>query len=94
MAETGKTPENDAKAEEEREKRLIDAGEQTIHEMRDAMATMMDASTKMMKAFIDMRLSYLKVMRAGLEDPQAAVNMMAKNMTDLADASKNLSRKD
>ena len=82
----------DATAESS-EERLIDAGEQTVHEMKDAMATMMDASTKMMQAFIDMRLSYLKVMRAGLEDPQATIDMMTKNARDLAAAVKDNQRK-
>lgn len=80
-------------AAESSEERLIDAGEQTVHEMKDAMATMMDASTKMMQAFIDMRLSYLKVMRAGLEDPQATIDMMTKNARDLAAAVKDNQRK-
>lgn len=80
-------------ASESSEERLIDAGEQTVHEMKDAMATMMDASTKMMQAFIDMRLSYLKVMRAGLEDPQATIDMMTKNARDLAAAVKDNQRK-
>jgi hypothetical protein len=79
---------------EANEEKIIAAGEQTVHEMKDAMAVMMEASTKMMQAFIDMRLSYLKVMRAGLEDPQATIDMMVKNASDLAKASKNLGRKD
>jgi len=79
---------------EKSEERLISAGEETIHEMKDAMATMMDASTQMMQSFIDMRLSYLKVMRAGLEDPQATVDMMTKNARDAAEAMKNRQRKD
>ena len=86
-------PNSDPKGDAKDDK-LIDAGEQTVHEMKDAMAVMMDASTKMMQAFIDMRLSYLKVMRAGLEDPEATVDMMVKNARDLAKASKNIGRKD
>ncbi len=57
-----------------------------MHEMRDAMNTMMSSSTKMMQAFIDMRLSYLKVMRTGLDDPAATANMMTENMKDIAKA--------
>lgn len=68
-------------------------GEKTIHEMRDAMVTMMESSTKMMQSFVDMRLSYLKVMRAGLDDPKTAFEIMSKNMQDVADAMKKDERK-
>ncbi len=68
------------------EDRIIEASEHTMHEMRDAMTTMMGASTQMMQSFLDMRLSYLKVMRASLDDPQATVDMMSKNIRDVADA--------
>lgn len=81
-------------ASEKAEEKFIEASEMTMHEMRDAMATMMDASTKMMQAFIDMRLSYLKVMRAGLEDPQATIDMMVKNARGMAEATKNMGRKE
>jgi len=86
-----KDPKADAKAQAKEDK-MIEAGAQTVHEMKDAMTAMMDASTKMMQAFIDMRLSYLKVMRAGLEDPETAVDIMVKNTKELAKASKNLGR--
>ena len=86
--------EADAKAAQEKEDKMVNAGAQTVHEMRDAMTSMVDASTKMMQAFIDMRLSYLKVMRAGLDDPDTAVDIMVKNTKDLAKAAKNLGRKD
>lgn len=72
----------------EAEDRLLEAGEQTMLEMQDAMATMMSASTKMMQSFVDMRMSYLKVMRMGLEDPQTSFDMASKNMQDLAKAMK------
>ncbi|HSF94121.1 MAG TPA: hypothetical protein VLA52_03775 [Thermohalobaculum sp.] len=85
---SGKSP-----TSEEAEDRLIEQGELTVHEMKDAMATMMEASTQMMQAFIDMRLSYLKVMRAGLEDPQATIDMMTKNARDLAASVKKNQRK-
>jgi len=96
MAETGDTQKKSTEdpAATASEERLIDAGEQTVHEMKDAMATMMEASTKMMQAFIDMRLSYLKVMRAGLEDPQATIDMMTRNARDLAAAVKDNQRKE
>ena len=69
-----------------KEDEMIDAAGETMHEMRDAMTTMMGASSKMMQAFIDMRLSYLKVMRAGLEDPQTASQILTKNFNDVAKA--------
>ncbi len=74
--------------------KLIDAAEETMHEMRDAMNTMMSSSTKMMQAFIDMRLSYLKVMRTGLDDPAATANMMTENMKDIAKALNRGNRED
>jgi len=74
--------------------KLIDAAEETMHEMRDAMNTMMSSSTKMMQAFIDMRLSYLKVMRTGLDDPAATANMMTENMKDIAKAMNRGNRED
>jgi len=86
QGEAGKGPDS--------EERLISAGEQTVHEMRDAMATMMESSTRMMQAFVDMRLSYLKVLRAGLEDPQATAEMMSNNMRDMANAMKKGQRKE
>lgn len=93
MAEKG-TKKNENSGSEESEERLIETSQLTLHEMQDAMATMMEASTKMMQAFIDMRLSYLKVMRAGLEDPQATIDMMVRNARDLAKVSKDMSRKE
>ncbi len=63
---------------------MIDAAGETMHEMRDAMTTMMGASSKMMQAFIDMRLSYLKVMRAGLDDPETAAKILTENIKDVA----------
>jgi len=84
---TGKGPAEEPRSEQEQaEERVLHAAEETIHEMKDAMATMMGAQTRMMQAFIDMRLSYLKVMRAGLEDPMATFNMMSENMQDVAKA--------
>jgi len=68
------------------EERIIEASEQTLLEMQDAMTTMMGASTKMMQSFLDMRLSYLKVMRVSLDDPQSTFEMMSKNLKDVADA--------
>ena len=75
-------------ADKEAEDRLLEAGEQTLLEMQDAMATMMSASTKMMQSFVDMRMSYLKVMRMGLEDPQTSCDIASKNMQDIAKAMK------
>jgi len=89
-----KDPKDDEKTAQAKENKMVEAGAQTVHEMRDAMTAMVDASTKMMQAFIDMRLSYLKVMRAGLDDPDTAVDIMVKNTKDLAKAAKNLGRKD
>lgn len=84
------TPRTEAKPEagtsDADEDKMLDAAEETMHEMRDAMSTMMGASAKMMQAFVDMRLSYLKVMRAGLEDPTTAMNIATKNATDIAKA--------
>ena len=73
----------------EAETKLLETGEQTLLEMQDAMSTMMGASTKMMQSFVDMRMSYLKVMRMGLEDPQTSFDVASKNMRDLAKAMKN-----
>jgi hypothetical protein len=89
MADKKKTkprPKAKTGASDAAQDKLIDAAEETMHEMRDAMNTMMSSSTKMMQAFIDMRLSYLKVMRAGLDDPAATANMMTENMKDIAKA--------
>jgi hypothetical protein len=55
---------------------------------------MMSSSTKMMQAFIDMRLSYLKVMRAGMDDPAATASMMTENMKDIAKAMNRDNRKE
>lgn len=82
------------KPDTSKEDAMIDAGEATIREMRDAMVTMMESSTKMMQSFVDMRLSYLKVMRAGLDDPKTALDMMSKNMADVANAVKKDQRKE
>ncbi len=87
-------PEADTSASDAAHEKMIDAAEETMHEMRDAMNTMMSASTKMMQSFIDMRLSYLKVMRAGLEDPVATANMMSENMKDIAKAMNRGNRED
>ena len=87
-------PEAETDVSDAAQDKLIDAAEETMHEMRDAMNTMMSSSTKMMQAFIDMRLSYLKVMRAGLEDPAATANMMTENMKDIAKAMNRDNRKD
>ena len=85
---TGQTEAEKEAAEE----RIIEAGEQTLLEMQDAMTTMMSASTKMMQSFLDMRLSYLKVMRVGLDDPQSTFEMMSKNMQEIANSAKNSKR--
>ena len=74
--------------QEAAENELLDHAAETAHEMRDAMSTMMEASTKMMQAFVDLRLSYLKMIRSGLDHPQAAFEMMAKNAREMADAVK------
>ncbi len=87
-------PGADAGGSDAAHEKMIDTAEETMHEMRDAMNTMMSSSTKMMQAFIDMRLSYLKVMRAGLEDPVATANMMSENMKDIAKAMNRDNRKD
>ncbi len=79
-------PEAGTGASDAAHEKMIDTAEETMHEMRDAMNTMMSASTKMMQSFVDMRLSYLKVMRAGLEDPMATASMMSENMKDMAKA--------
>jgi hypothetical protein len=68
------------------EEALAKAAEETMREMRAAMSTMMSSGSKMMQAFVDMRMSYLKVMRAGLADPRTALNIATKNANDLADA--------
>ena len=81
-ADTTETPED----------KMIEAAEETMHEMRDAMSTMMSASSKMMQSFIDMRLSYLKVMRTGLEDPATAVEIVTKNLKDMANATSSAAR--
>ena len=81
-------------SQDEAEERIINAGEQTLHEMRDAMSTMMTASSKMMQSFLDMQLSYMKVTRASLDDPHATFEMMSKNMRDVADAVKKNQRED
>lgn len=87
-------PETATSASDAAQDKMIEAAEETMHEMRDAMNTMMGASAKMMQSFIDMRLSYLKVMRAGLEDPAATATMMTENMKDIAKAMNRGNRKD
>lgn len=87
-------PEAENSASDAAQDRMIDAAEETMHEMRDAMNTMMSASAKMMQSFIDMRLSYLKVMRSGLEDPSATATMMTENMKDIAKAMSQANRKE
>ena len=82
----GKKQKSETSASDDAHDKIIDAAEETMHEMRDAMNTMMSSSTKMMQAFIDMRLSYLKVMRAGLDDPAATASMMTESMKDIAKA--------
>ncbi|MFQ5566643.1 MAG: hypothetical protein ACE5EU_09800 [Paracoccaceae bacterium] len=79
-------PKSDTGTSDDAHEKMIEAAEETMHEMRDAMNAMMSASTKMMQSFIDMRLSYLKVMRAGLEDPMATAEMMSENLKDIAKA--------
>ena len=86
-------PEADTSASDAAHEKMIEAAEETMHEMRDAMNTMMSASTRMMQSFVDMRLSYLKVMRAGLEDPMATATMMSENMKDVAKAMNQDNRK-
>jgi hypothetical protein len=86
MVAKGKKTTPKAGANDDAEDKMIEAAEETMHEMRDAMSTMMSASAKMMQAFIDMRLSYLKVMRAGLEDPATAMDIATKNAADIAKA--------
>lgn len=87
-------PETATSASDAAQDKMIEAAEETMHEMRDAMNTMMGASAKMMQSFIDMRLSYLKVMRAGLEDPAATATMMTENMKDIAKAMSQANRKE
>ena len=87
-------PGADAGGSDAAHEKMIDTAEETMHEMRDAMNTMMSASTKMMQSFVDMRLSYLKVMRAGLEDPVATANMMSENFKDVAKAMNQDKRKE
>jgi uncharacterized protein YegP (UPF0339 family) len=79
-------PKPEAGATDAAEDQMIEAAEETMHEMRDAMSTMMGASAKMMQSFVDMRLSYLKVMRTGLEDPATAMDIATKNAADIAKA--------
>ena len=86
-------PEADTSASDAAHEKMIEAAEETMHEMRDAMNTMMSASTRIMQSFVDMRLSYLKVMRAGLEDPMATATMMSENMKDVAKAMNQDNRK-
>lgn len=94
MPAKNKTKKPDAGAAEAAEDKMIEAAEETMHEMRDAMSTMMSASAKMMQSFIDMRLSYLKVMRAGLEDPATAIDIATRNATDIAKAMSNKQREE
>ena len=96
MADNGKDKqqESETSASDAAHDKLIDTAEETMHEMRDAMNTMMSSSTKMMQAFIDMRLSYLKVMRAGMDDPAATASMMTENMKDIAKAMNRSNRAD
>ena len=81
------------KSQEAFENRMIDRAEHTAQEMRDSMTTMMEAGMKLMQAFIDMRLSYLKMLRSGLDDPRATFEMMSNNMRDVAGAMKREARK-
>jgi hypothetical protein len=90
----GKQPNTETSASDAVHEKMIDAAEETMHEMRDAMSTMMSSSSKMMQAFIDMRLSYLKVMRAGMDDPAATASMMTENMKDIAKAMSRDNRKE
>ena len=76
----------EAAAQKAREDDLIKQAEEMAHEASDAMITMMGASMNMMQSFVDMRLSYLKVMRAGLEDPKAMVEMASENLKTMATA--------
>ena len=96
MTDNGKDkqPETGTSASDDAEDKMIDAAQLTMHEMRDAMNTMMSSSTKMMQAFIDMRLSYLKVMRAGMDDPAATASIMTKNLKDIANAMNRDTRKE
>lgn len=77
MSDTG-----DTQAEAE----LFQRAEESKREMMDAMNTMMSSSTNMMQAFIDMRMSYLKLMRKFAEDPATPFGIMAKNMADIQKA--------
>ncbi len=88
MADNGNSeqPDTETGKHDAAHEKMIEAADETMHEMRDAMNTMMSSSTKMMQAFIDMRLSYLKVMRAGMDDPAATASMMTENMKDIAKA--------
>jgi len=81
------------KSREDVENQMIERAEQTAHEMQDSMRTMMEAGMKLMTAFIDMRLSYLKMLRSGLDDPLATFEMMSSNMRDVAGAMKREIRK-
>ncbi len=90
----GKQSKTDTSASDAAHEKMIDAAEETMHEMRDAMNTMMSSSTKMMQAFIDMRLSYLKVMREGMDDQAATASMMTENMKDIAKAMSQANRKE
>lgn len=97
MADETSTPKADPHAttsDEAAEDQLIGEAAERMHEMQGSMYEMMGACTKFMQAFIDMRLGYLKVMRAGLEDPSAAVSIMTKNMEDAAKAVREGSRKE
>ncbi len=79
-------PGNQPTGEKSSEEKLIEAGEQTLLEMQDAMTAMMNASAKMMQSFLLMRMSYLNVMRAGLDDPKSTFEMMSSNLKDIAEA--------
>ena len=72
--------------EAEKEDKLLEASEHSLLEMQDAMTSMMSASTKMMQSFVDMRVSYLKLMSKGLEDPKTSFDIMSKNIQDMANA--------
>ena len=78
------TTQTTASSNDEKDEAYLDAGEATAREMRDAMLTMMASGAKMSQAYIDMRLSYLKLMRTMAEDPATPFGIMAKNLADIS----------
>lgn len=79
--------------EQAREKALIEANVQMMREMRSAGSDMFTATASFMKAFLDMRISYLKIARQSIEERSTMTDMMAKMAADLAHAARQEERR-